>query len=137
MPKLLPLPMMLAQRPVIEASSSRFNIAGMKAVSVVANPATAPACRVAPQASIPLAIGKGAAPPGTEANAALLVQEVAPPPATATLASVLSSLITTELGRMPVKVLLTRSPFTDKDTKPLGVIRQEQQEINCSSGENA
>ena len=42
-----------------------------------------------------------------------------------------------ELGRKPVRLLLIRSLLTDKETSPLGVIRQEQQETNCSSGENA
>jgi hypothetical protein len=27
--------------------------------------------------------------------------------------------------------------LTERSTRPLGVIRQEQQDINCSSGENA
>ena len=41
MPNVLPLPMMLVQRPVIEANSATLNVAGMKAVSVVAKaPAT-------------------------------------------------------------------------------------------------
>ena len=47
-----------------------------------------------------------------------------------------TSLMTTELGRMPVKVLLIKSFTTDRLFKPFGVIRVEQQAINCSSGEN-
>src|SRR5579864_6655304 len=83
---------------------------------------------VVPHASIPAA----RSPP--VAVAALLVQLVPVPPVPA---SVDTSLTTTELGRTPVKVLLTRSLFTDKETRPFGVTRQEQQETSCSSGENA
>ena len=42
-----------------------------------------------------------------------------------------------ESGRIPVSVLLTRSLFAVRCTSPFGVTRQEQQETNCSSGENA
>lgn len=48
-------------------------------------------------------------------------------------APVFTSFTTTELGRTPVKVLLRRSLTTDRELKPLGVTRQEQQAINCSS----
>ena len=47
-----------------------------------------------------------------------------------------NNLITTEFGRMPVSVLLVRSLTTDRLFKPFGVIRVEQHEISCSSGEN-
>src|SRR2546422_7673202 len=55
----------------------------------------------------------------------------------ALVGTVESSFTTIEFGRTPVSVLLTRSLLAERDTSPLGVIRQEQQEINCSSGENA
>ena len=48
-----------------------------------------------------------------------------------------SNLITTELGLTPVSVLLVRSSLTESEFRPFGVTRQEQHEINCSSGENA
>ena len=48
-----------------------------------------------------------------------------------------SNLITTEFGLTPVSVLLVRSSLTDSEFSPFGVTRQEQQEINCSSGEKA
>src|SRR5271165_374443 len=83
---------------------------------------------VVPHASIPRAS------PSPETVAALLVQLDPDPPVPA---RVETSFTTTELGRTPVKVLLTRSLFTDKETKPFGVTRQEQQETSCSSGENA
>ena len=83
-----------------------------------------------PQASIPPTIGFAAAP----AVAALLAQEVPEPPAPA---NVDTNLTTMEFGRIPVNVLLTRSLFAVRCTRPFGVTRQEQQEINCSSGENA
>ena len=51
--------------------------------------------------------------------------------------AVASSLITTAVGTAGVNVLLIRSFFTDRETKPFGVTGQEQQETNCSSGENA
>ena len=81
---------------------------------------------VVPQASKPGTAKKLPDP----AVAALLVQLPA-------LVVVLSSFTTTELGLTPVKVLLTKSRFTDRFTSPLGVTWQEQQEISCSSGENA
>ena len=83
---------------------------------------------MAPQASIP----------GTTlartAVAALLLQDVPEPPVPAKVAS---SLTTIEFGRIPVRVLLTRSLFPVRFTSPFGVTKQEQQEISCSSGENA
>ena len=83
---------------------------------------------MAPQASIPLTIV------AVPAVAALLLQEVPEPPVPAKVAS---SLITIEFGRIPVRVLLTRSLFPVRFTSPFGVTKQEQQEISCSSGENA
>jgi hypothetical protein len=42
--------------------------------------------------------------------------------------------MTREFGCTEVTVLAIRSLFTESDTRPLGVTRVEQQEINCSSG---
>ena len=52
------------------------------------------------------------------------------------LGTVASSLTTTDAGTVGVSVSLTRSVFTDSETSPFGVTGQEQQETNCSSGEN-
>jgi hypothetical protein len=120
--------MMLVQRLPTLASSPALRVEGVKAVSVVSNPPAAPAWIVVPQAAIPLTI---VAP---VIVAALLVQLVPDPPVPA---SVEISFITTELGRIPVRVLLMRSFTTERDTNPSGVTRQEQQACNCSSGENA
>lgn len=65
-------------------------------------------------------------------EAALLVQLVPVPPVPARVAR---SLITTEFGRTPVSVLLIKSFCAESETSPFGVTRQEQHEINCSSGE--
>jgi hypothetical protein len=46
-------------------------------------------------------------------------------------------LITIEVGTAAVNVLLIRSFRADKETSPFGVTGHEQQEIICSSGENA
>ena len=51
--------------------------------------------------------------------------------------AVAKSFTTTELGLDGVSVLLTRSFFADKLTSAFGVTGHEQQEIICSSGENA
>jgi hypothetical protein len=48
-----------------------------------------------------------------------------------------TSFTTTELGRTPVSVLLVKSFTTERETNPLGVTTQEQQDTSCSSGENA
>ena len=130
MPKLLPLPMIFVQRLVIEANSPGLKLARKKGVSVTLNPVVGAPCSVVPNACIAPTNGKAAVP----ASAALLVQEV---PLNAIPAPVLTSFTTTEFGRTPVSVLLVRSLVTDSETKPFGVIRQEQQEISCSSGENA
>jgi hypothetical protein len=42
-----------------------------------------------------------------------------------------------EFGRAGVNVLLIRSETADSETRAFGVTVQEQQEINCSSGEKA
>ena len=68
------------------------------------------------------------------ASAALLVQLVPVPPAPAVVAI---NFTTTEFGRIPVSVLPSKSVVTDKEARPFGVIKQEQHEISCSSGENA
>ena len=87
---------------VILANSPSLKVALRNGVSVTANPAPTPACRVVPYASMPIADGNPAVP----AKAALLAQlfpvKLAPAP-------VVTTLTTTELGRTPVSVLLTKS----------------------------
>ncbi len=46
------------------------------------------------------------------------------------------SLTTTEFGTAGVRVLLTKSPRTERLLSAFGVTTQEQQETSCSSGEN-
>jgi len=111
MPNVLPLPMMFEQRLVMLESSPGLNVAAVKGVSVRLKEAAGATCSVVPQASMPPA---KAPVPGKEAT----------------------SLTTTEVGLTPVRVLLIRSLSTDRETSAFGVTRQEQQEINCSSGEN-
>jgi hypothetical protein len=41
-----------------------------------------------------------------------------------------------DVGTPGVRVLLIKSLRAESETKPSGVIGQEQQEISCSSGEN-
>ena len=112
------------------ASSAGLRVDRPKGVSVTAKPLVAAACTVVPVAINPGASGNAAVP----ANAALLVHVF---PEKAALAPELTSFTTTEFGRTPVNVLLTKSAFTESETNPFGVIRQEQQEISCSSGEKA
>src|SRR5437016_6894069 len=50
--------------------------------------------------------------------------------------TVLSSLITIELGTPGVRVLLIRSFRADNETRPLGVTGQEQQATISSAGSN-
>ena len=130
MPKVLPLPTMLVQRLVILANSCGLKVALEKGVSVGVKPAPGAACSVVPKERMPPASGKASVP----ANAALLVQAVPVKPGPA---AVFTNFTTTELGRTPVSVLLTRSWLTERETKPFGVIKHEQQETSCSSGENA
>lgn len=112
------------------ASSSGLSVAFRKGVSVTPKvPATGAIWIVVPNANRPGANGNAADP----AVAALFVQLM---PVYVGPAPVLTNFTTTEFGFTPVSVLLITSSFTDKETNPLGVIRQEQQEINCSSGEN-
>ena len=121
---------MFVQRFVMLVNSDGPIVAKRKGVSVVANePGAGPACAVVPQASIPAA---SLNPCTVPARAALFVQDV---PAKSELALVERILMTTELGRTPVRVLLIKSLLTDKDISPFGVIRQEQHDTNCSSGE--
>lgn len=47
-----------------------------------------------------------------------------------------SSLTTIAVGTPGVRVLLIKSLRAEREAKPFGVTRHEQQEINCSSGEN-
>ena len=81
-----------------------------------------------PNATKPAANGKLVVP----ARAAELVQVA---PLKSAPAPVATNLTTTELGFTPVRVLLIKSEFTDSDARALGVSKQEQHEINCSSGE--
>jgi hypothetical protein len=55
-------------------------------------------------------------------------------PVKAAPAPVERTFMTREFGCTEVTVLAIRSLFTESDTRPLGVTRVEQQEINCSSG---
>ena len=136
MPNPLPLPMMFVQRLVMLASSPALRVAGVNFVSVVAIvTATSVASadrtwRVVPHAASPVANGNPAEP----ASAALFEQLVPVKPAPA---PVLTSFIITEFGVTPVSVFLVRSFFTDRETSPLGVTKQEQHDTNCSSAENA
>lgn len=131
MPNVLPLPIMFVQRFLMLANSCSLSVALKNGVSVTARPPGA-VWMVVPYASIPFTIGKAV--PPMVASAALLVQVV---PVKVSVAPVFTSFMTTELGRTPVRVLLIRSLVTESETSPFGVIRQEQQEINCSSGEKA
>jgi len=45
--------------------------------------------------------------------------------------------MTMEFGTAGVRVLLIKSFLAERETSAFGVTTQEQQEINCSSGENA
>jgi hypothetical protein len=123
MPNPLPFPLMNVQRPVNRLNSPALSVAGLKAVSDPKNvPAATAAWVEVPQASIPDARAPG--------DAAELAQD----PPTGALAS---SLITIAVGTAGVSVLLVRSWRAESETSPLGVTGQEQQEIICSSGENA
>jgi hypothetical protein len=103
---------MLAHRPVMLANSDRLNVPLVKGVSVMPR-APAGGCPwiVVPQASIPPAKAPVS---GTDAT----------------------SLTTADVGMTPVKVVLSKSAFSESDAKPFGVTKQEQHETNCSSGEN-
>ena len=108
MPKPLPLPRMLAHRPVMLANSPALRVDGVNGVSVVAYaPAVGVAWSVVPQAAMPLTI------PAAVAVAALLVQLV---PLPAVPASVASSFTVTEVGTTPVRVFTVRSRLTPRFT---------------------
>ena len=51
--------------------------------------------------------------------------------------TVASSLTTIAVGTAGVSVLLIRSFFAEREISPFGVTGHEQQEMSCSSGENA
>ena len=123
MPNPLPFPLMNVQSCVILVNSPALRVAGRNAVSVTlkVTGVVGAAWSVVPQASIPDAMG-----PGDAAELAQL------PPTGADA----SNLITIDVGTAGVSVLLIRSARADSETSPLGVTGQEQQEINCSSGEN-
>lgn len=133
MPKVLPLPTMFVQRFVRLASSSRLMRLPLNDVSVTLLRVVAPVgavWMVVPHPRTPGAKGNA----GEPASAALLVHAA---PLKAGPAPVLTSLTTTELGRIPVSVLLTKSLLIERETSAFGVTRHEQHEINCSSGESA
>ena len=139
MPKVLPLPMMFVQRPVRLASCWSLVYDRKKGTSLAAKLlATGVFSNLVPQARRPespagtllfLKIGKFAVP----ASAALFVQFV---PLPVGPASVGIRVTVSELGRIPVSVLLIKSPSIERLASPFGVIIQEQQETSCSSGEN-
>lgn len=86
------------------------------------------ACRVVPQAGIPLTGVAVATIP------AELVQFEPLPPVPVRVAN---SFTVTEVGTAPVKVFTMRSRFTPRFTVSSGVIRQEQHETSSSPGSNA
>ena len=123
MPKPLPLAWINVHSEVSLANSPALRVDGVNAVSVTAYcPAVGVWCNVVPQATIP-----GVVAPGAPAE---FVQD----PPTGTVAS---SFTTMDVGTAGVNVLLIRSLRADRFTNPFGVTGQEQQEIICSSGENA
>jgi len=128
MPKVLPLPIMLVQRAATLAASPKLRVEGVNGVSVTAVPVGL-GCTDVPQAANP-----SASVAVVTAVEALFVQSVPLPPVPATVDNNFTAI---EPGRTPVSVLLVRSFTTDNEASPFGVTRQEQQEISCSSGENA
>ena len=82
------------------------------------------------KACIPVVIGKVADP----ACAALFVHAM---PVKVGPAPVVTNFTTMEFGLVPVNVLATKSLLTEREANPLGVIKQEQHDTNCSSGEKA
>src|ERR1039458_8246809 len=123
-PKPLPTLATTPQPYARRASSPALKVAGVKAVSVTEYvPAAADvlAWSVVPHAAIPDTIV------GVPASRAELLQ--LPP-----TGAVASNLITMEVGLPRVSGLMIRSLLADKDTKPLGVTGQEQQETTSSLG---
>src|SRR5262249_27094556 len=102
------------QKEGMRANSAALKPFSLNPVSVTAIPA-GPWWSVVPQATIPAAV--------VAAVAVEALQAAAP--------AVASSFITTEFGRAGVNVLLTRSPFTERDTSAFGVTLQEQHETSC------
>ena|SRR5581483_1533896 len=130
MPAPLPLPMIATHRLLMLANSAGLSVDGVNGNSVTASGRGGRLWIVVLQAAMPRASGKAALP----AAAALFEQLVPDPPLPA---RVETSFTTMEGGTTPVSVLLVRSLATNKLARPFGVIRQEQQEISCSSGLNA
>ena len=130
MPKPLPLVWMNPQRFEIRVNSAALRVAVEKRVSVspyvVAGvpEVTGKAWIVVPKAAMPVT-GKLVPVPTVDA-----LQEAAVVPADA------NSLITIDVGTPGVRVLLIKSLRAEREISAFGVTRQEQQEINCSSGEN-
>ena len=122
---------MLVQRLVILANSCALSVDWRIAFSVVLK-AAPNGWIVVPKPNEPLAINGFAA--FCPATAALFVQVDPTKPAPAPVGTTFTI---TEFGLTPVSVLEIISAFTDRETKPFGVTRHEQQEISCSSGEKA
>src|SRR5450631_2685495 len=118
------------QSAVMRASSAPLRVALVKRVSV--SPyvvegvpgVTGRAWMVVPKAAMPVT-SKLFPVPTVEA-----LQEAAVVPVDAT------SLTTMDVGTPGVRVLLIKSLRAERETSAFGVTRQEQQDINCSSGEN-
>src|SRR5262249_30538004 len=108
------------QSEVIRVSSAALRVAGANCPSVSANPpgVVDRAWIAVPQASRP---GLRAS-PVTDAALQAPMKD--------------TSLTTIELGTAGVNVLVATSLRADNETKAFGVTTQQQQEINCSSGEN-
>jgi hypothetical protein len=100
-------------------------LSGAKAVSVTAKvPAAGVAWMVVPQAAMP----------GANVALVTVAAELLQLPASG---SVVTSAITNASGTAGVSVLLARSLFAERETRPFGVTGQEQQDTICSSGVNA
>lgn len=65
-----------------------------------------------------------------------VLPHAAKPPAKVPVGVLATNFKTMDVGTPGVRVLLIRSLRTDSEASPFGVTGQEQQEINCSSGEN-
>src|SRR5437660_257619 len=122
MPNPLPLAWMNPQNEVRRASSPALKPGCANWVSVTPNVTVVvgAAWIVVPQATIPAA---------RLATGTLDALQVVP--------DVAIIFTTIEVGRAGVRVLLMRSLTAESDTNAFGVTVQEQQEINCSSGEKA
>src|SRR5579884_1569805 len=124
MPNPVPLAMMNPQSVVIRASSAALNVAGTKAVSVVAKvPGAFDPPAGAAWMFVPNAIKPGRRPPG------VLGSQVDAPPVVDRIFTVI------DVGTAGVSVLLINWR-ADVVTTPFGVTMQKQHATSCSSGEN-